>query len=98
MIRLEWLFLMQIFMGILMIVFLQKLTQMKKQVDEIVQEVTNYISYITEDMQEELEENQQKKNIILKQNGTERMEKEEAQNRLIQAVLGEYFQQYKTKI
>ena len=79
-------------MGILMIVFLQKLTQMKKQVDEITQEVTNYISYITEEMQEELEEPQQEKNIISKPNRTEKMEQDEAQNRLIQAVLGEYFQ------
>jgi len=92
MIRLEWLFLMQIFMGILMIVFLQKLAQMKKQVDEITQEVTKYISYITEEMQEELEETQKKKNIISKPTGAEKKEQDEAQNRLIQAVLGEYFQ------
>jgi len=79
-------------MGILMIVFLQKLAQMKKQVDEITQEVTKYISYITEEMQEELEETQKKKNIISKPTGAEKKEQDEAQNRLIQAVLGEYFQ------
>lgn len=91
MIRLEWLLFMQFFIGILMIVFLQKLTQMKKQVDDITKEVTAYISYITEEMNEELEEYPQEKNIILDQNGTEKSKKDEDQNRLIQAVLGEYF-------
>lgn len=91
MIRLEWLLFMQFFMGILMIVFLQKLTQMKKQVDDITKEVTAYISYITEEMNEELEEYPQEKNIILNQNGMEKSKKDEDQNRLIQAVLGEYF-------
>lgn len=91
MIRLEWLLFMQFFMGILMIVFLQKLTQMKKQVDDITKEVTAYISYITEEMNEELEEYPKEKNIILNQNGMEKSKKDEDQNRLIQAVLGEYF-------
>lgn len=98
MIRLEWLLFMQFFMGILMIVFLQKLTQMKKQVDDITKEVTAYISYITEEMNEELEEYPQEKNIILDQNGMEKSKKDEDQNRLIQAVLGEYFYQCETKI
>lgn len=98
MIRLEWLLFMQFFMGILMIVFLQKLTQMKKQVDDITKEVTAYISYITEEMNEELEEYPQEKNIILNQNGMEKSKKDEDQNRLIQAVLGEYFYQCETKI
>ncbi len=85
MVRLEWLFLMQIAMGILMIVFLQKQMQMKKQVDEITKEVMNYISYITEDMEEEVLQESTKEEKI------RRKEKEEAQNRLIQAVLREYF-------
>ena len=92
MIRLEWVFLMQFCMGILMIIFLQKLTQMKKQVDEITQEVKDYVSYITKDMQEELDESQQGENEIPKSVQTEKKEQDEAQNRLIQAVLGEYFQ------
>ena len=97
MFRLEWLFLMQIAMGVLMIIFLRKLTQMKKQVDEITKEVMNYISYITEDMEEE---NIQEPISVNKENKKEekyvrslsKKEKDEAQNRLIQAVLGEYFQ------
>lgn len=96
MVRLEWLFLMQLVMGILMIVFLQKLTQMKKQVDEITKEVMNYISYITEDMEEEaLQQIRPEKldNLQGKKTGkvVGKKEKEEAQNRLIQAILGEYF-------
>lgn len=97
MFRLEWLFLMQIAMGVLMIIFLRKLTQMKKQVDEVTKEVMNYISYITEDMEEE---NIQEPISVKKENKNEekyvkslsKKEKDEAQNRLIQAVLGEYFQ------
>ena len=96
MIRLEWLFFMQIILGIMMIIFLQKLLQMKKQVDEIVKEITNYISFVieneeksaTEDVffekqKSELTENMQKR-------GYKKVE-ENAQNQLIQAVLGDFF-------
>ena len=92
MFRLEWFFLMQLVMGILMIIFLQKLTQMKKQVDKITKEVMNYISYITEDMEEEILQDTslaRKEKSLGKELG--KKEQEEAQNRLIQAVLGEYF-------
>ena len=93
MIRLEWLFLMQILMGILMIIFLQKLTQMKKQVDEITQEVMNYISYVTEDMAEEdFAESKISGKLEKTVEMVNKKENAEAQNRLIQAVLGEYFQ------
>lgn len=85
MFRLEWLFLMQLAMGVLMIVFLQKLNQMKEQVDEITKEVTNYISYITEDLEEEAKK--EETSTI----GTKKKQNEDAQNRLIQEVLGEYF-------
>lgn len=82
----EWLLGMQIFMAILMIVFLQKLTQMKKQIDNITKEVTQYISYVTEDLEEE----ETKTVPPIGQNQLNKKQ-EEAQNRLIQAVLGEYF-------
>ncbi len=92
MFRLEWLFFMQILMGIFMIILLQKLTQMKKQVDEIIGEVKNYITYVTEELDEEInltpKEHHLEKND---KNKIERKEQDEAQNRLIQAVLGEYF-------
>ena len=93
MVRFEWLFLMQIVMGILMIVFLQKLIQIKKQIDKIVKEVSNYITYITDDMEDS--ENVIEENLIkMRKTGeksTNKKEEEEAQNRLIQAVLREYF-------
>ena len=94
MFRLEWLFFMQLCMGILMILFLRKLTQMKRQVEEITREVTNYISYITEDMEEVQMLETANKSLLHQQNiskETEKKEMEEAQNRLIQAVLQEYF-------
>lgn len=84
MIRLEWLFFIQLVMGILMLLFLRKLNQMKKQVDMVTKEVMNYISYVTEDIEKEKDEEK------LPQKHTKK-EDEEAQNRLIQAVLGEYF-------
>ena len=86
MVRFEWLFLMQIVMGILMIVFLQKLIKMKKQVDKITQEVSNYIAYVTEDIEENEETVTEEKHMEISKNDTE-----EAKNRIIQAVLKEYF-------
>ena len=86
MVHFEWLFLMQIVMGILMMVFLQKLTQIKKQVDKITQEVSNYIAYVTEDIEENEETVTEEKHMEISKNDTE-----EAKNRLIQAVLKEYF-------
>ena len=82
MVQFEWLFLMQIAMGIIMVIFLQKLMQIKGQIDEIKTEVTNYILYVTQAVEEEKEprENQEKKKG-----------KEVEENRLIQAVLREYF-------
>lgn len=81
----EWLFSMQIVMVILMIFLIRKLNQMKKQVDFIIKEVSQYISFIAEDMKEEVE-------FVEKEAQKEREKsQDEAQNRLIQAVLGEYF-------
>ena len=84
MFRLEWLFFMQLVMGILMIIFLRKLIQIKKQMDTITKEVMNYISYVTEDIEKEQNEEKLPQKLTKK-------EDVEAQNRLIQAVLGEYF-------
>lgn len=93
--RLEWVFLMQFFIGILMIVFLQKLNEMKKQIDDITKEVMNYISYVTEDLEGEISvdrgsENNSKRTTEIKKKNA-KIEKEDAQNQLIQAILGEYF-------
>ena len=83
--RIELIFFMQLLLGALMLIFLRKQMEMKKQIDEIVKEVTNYLSYITEETEEELEKEKQMINT------SQIKEKEEAQSRLIQAVLGEYF-------
>jgi len=94
MIRLEWLFLMQLIMGGLMIVFLRKQMQMKRQLDEMAREVTNYISYITEDVIEESHEGAREDMQIIERRSKEHKKEkdiDDAQNRLIQAVLGEYF-------
>ena len=97
MIRLEWLFIMQLAMGVAMIVLLQKLMQMKRQIDEVTREVMNYISYITEEMEkEDLEEDYLTKKEVSTEKraseGRKGVENAEAQNHLIQAVLGDYFQ------
>lgn len=88
MIRLEWVFLMQVFMGIVMIIFLQKLVQMKRQIDEVSKEILQYISYVTEDVEQEF----QKEERAQESKKVSKKDKEYEQNSLIQAVLGEYFQ------
>ena len=65
---------------------MQKLMQMKKQMDDITKEVMNYISYITEEIEEENAKESMSKGRKIGQK-----EREEAQNRLIQAVLGDFF-------
>lgn len=87
MIQNEWLFFMQMVMTILMIVFLQKLNQMKKQVDTITKEVMQYISFVTEDVEME-KKDESMAHVSPKNAGNKR---EDEQNRIIQAVLGEYF-------
>lgn len=83
----QWLFLMQAVMAILMFIFLRKLNQIKKQMDTITKEVMTYISYVVEEEEEEKEGE-----IMLKSRSKETdKNQEEAQNSLIQAVLGEYF-------
>ena len=62
-----------------------KLMEIKKQIDKITKEVTNYISYITEETEAEFVEEEQ----VHKWERAK--EKEEVQNRLIQEVLSEYF-------
>ena len=69
-------------MGVLLIVLLQKITILKKQTDDIVKEVKSYLECVLEDSDQE----------ITKTSQEERFQgKEEQQNRIIQAVLGEFF-------
>ncbi len=79
MIRLELLFALQIGMLFMMFLFLQKITQMKKQVDNILKEVGDYLQFISEEEEKNTQPVMKKKR------------KEEEENRIIQAVLGEYF-------
>lgn len=83
MFRIELLFLMQCLLGILMLIFLHRINQLKKQVDEITKEVKAYLAFIEEES--ELEESPVcfQKEI--------KISKDEAENHLIQAVLQEYF-------
>ena len=93
MIRLEWLLLMEVPMGVLMFIFLRKQIQMKKQLDHIVEEVLNYITYVTEqsDEIEEKREEKKEKNFFEEEKRVEKKKDDDAQNRLIQAILKEYF-------
>lgn len=86
--RMDVLLLIQPVMGILMLIILHKVMQLKKQVNHIVKQVEDYVTYITSETEAEEQHQEQKKaNILLKKD--EKVD--EAQSRLIQAVLGEYF-------
>ena len=66
-------------MGVLLIILLQKITILKKQTDDIIKEVKSYLDYVLEEPAETI------------QKSVDRASKEEQQNHIIQAVLGEYF-------
>ena len=95
MITIEWVFLGQMIIGIFVILSLRKTLQMKRALDEIIKEIKEYVTFIIDE-----EEKEQKKQSMfqedvknLKQNQkSKKMVKDEAQTRLIQAVLSEYFQ------
>ena len=80
---LELLFLSQGLLGVLMFIFLHKINQVKKQVDDITKEVKAYLDFVEEDVQQESIQNNRKT--------IERKANDEDENRLIQAVLKEYF-------
>ena len=86
MIRLEVLFLTQLVVGVIMIIMLQKINSTKKQVDDIMNQVKEYLSFITQDVEEEEKKERFSEKIKTKKNS------EESQNRLIEAVLGDFFQ------
>ena len=69
-----------------MIIFLQKITQVKNQLNNITKEVEDYIAFLTSDIEDVEEESDktQRKSSTNKQ-------KDVSQNHLIQAVLKEYF-------
>lgn len=83
MFRLEWLFLTQCLLGILMMIFLHKINQIKKQVDDITKEVKAYLTFIEEDIEQEPQKAKKQKTV--------KVSKDEVENHLIQTVLKEYF-------
>lgn len=89
MLRLELLFLMQIVMGGILITLLIKMMQMKKQVDDVIKEIHGYITFVTEEVEEEIPVRKEtpSKSIL----GKSKENQDELQNKLIQSVLGEYF-------
>lgn len=97
MIQLEVVFGLQVATGILMIIFLQKISRIQKKMDKVIKEVESYISFIAEE--EEQESLSERKMDRTRAGQAERhpvrkmtkQEKEDAQNKLIQSVLGEYF-------
>ena len=82
--QIEWMVISQVALAVLILMTMYLLVQLKTQVDAITKEVTNYISFITED---EKELNHQESTI----EKIRKTEREKAQDELIQAVLGEYF-------
>ena len=93
MVQLEWIFLLQAVMGLLMIVFLHKISRLQKQLDHIVKEVKQYVEFVTETDAAEGHEHGTEEAGMGKASARKmsKREKEAAQNRLIQSVLGEYF-------
>lgn len=83
MIYLQLLFLAQCLLGILMICFLHRINQIKKQIDKITKEVEEYLTFIEEDTARDMAAKEEK---ILEKNA-----KDEVENHLIQSVLKEYF-------
>lgn len=70
-------------MGILLIILLRQISILRKQADDIVREVKAYVAYVTEEPVGQASE------VAIKQ--PDKARNEEAQSRIIQAVLGEYF-------
>jgi len=98
MVQLEWIFLLQLAIGVWVLILLQRTNKIQKQLDGIINEVRKYVDFVTEEDSvngtfynniEETDEREEYtgKKLIDKHKKT----REEAQNHLIQAVLQEYF-------
>ena len=79
----ELIFFMQCLLGIFMLIFLHKISQLKKQVDTIMKEVTQYLTFLEEDVEVS--------SVLGNKKQDKKISKEEADNHIIQAVLKEYF-------
>ena len=76
-------FLMQGLLGIFMLMVLHKINQLKKQIDSITKEVTQYLAFLEEEAETDTRVEKKEKKA--------KITKDEAENHLIQAVLKEYF-------
>ncbi len=79
----ELLFFMQCLLGMVMLIMLQKMNQLKKQIDSITKEVMQYLAF--------LEEDTETNDFFAKGPKEVKISKEAVENHLIQAVLKEYF-------
>lgn len=96
MVKLEWVFLLQIVMGILLLMLLLRMNQIKKQVDGIIMEVQGYVDFITKDENIEgsivdIEKGAREESVAKRDAIKQKKEMEISQNHLIQTVLEEYF-------
>ena len=89
MISLETVILIQLLVGILLLILLRKTITLKKQIVQVIREVTEYLNYISEEESRGIEEIERP--IAGSKTTPSKRVKDEAQNRLIQSVLQEYF-------
>ncbi len=86
---------MQTIWGVGLLVLLQRMSGIKKQVDEVTKEVKNYISFVMEDEGDKTLDNSfvnaYEEDISSIQSHKLKQKSDEAQSSLIQAVLGEIF-------
>ena len=96
----EILLAMQVLICLLILVLLRKIMQIRQQVSHVIKEVEGYIAFITEETEEEADEkvindmqNKKEERIYQSEQGNKRtrLSKDDAQTKLIQSVLGEYF-------
>ncbi len=80
-------------MGILLLILLHKITILKKQTDDIIEEVKAYVAFVTEEEKRDVEDFLSREKIEghNTSNLPKKIRKEEMENHIIQAVLGEYF-------
>lgn len=92
MFRLEFLFLMQCATGILILMLLHRINQMKKQMDAVIREVNDYVSFITsEEITKSGDEVKAEKVNFFETGKEDTRVTNMQQNRIIQDVLSEYF-------
>lgn len=97
MITIEWVFFGQMVIGVCVIFLLRKVTKMKKALDGIIKEIKEYVTFIideeeTSEKEMPMYKAQDSVKNLKRKNKSKEMVKDEAQTRLIQAVLSEYFQ------